>query len=219
MIPQYTTTPLRTTGSTVTGVSVCLRYLTGSLAIQQFLRLGTDNSLYVDLLRTNTYRLSCNGCDFRFGQNYNDPTFQTNKVFREGHYTPWTSFCVIVDKRDSVAQMFTDTEMSIRRRFSGKLAWSGEPVIQFSNFDGQLTDVQVWDYPISYDVVSKHMEKGYYGPQRGSILTWSSINYSLRGNALLEDTFARRYSQVRRKKTQRMSLHMAKRRGGRRQQW
>lgn len=41
--------------------------------------------------------------------------------------------------------------------------WSGEPVITFSGFDGQLTDVQVWDYPLRYKEVLYYMSHGYYG--------------------------------------------------------
>ena len=41
--------------------------------------------------------------------------------------------------------------------------WSGEPVIEFPGFDGQLTDVQMWDYPLSYREVFKYMNNGVYG--------------------------------------------------------
>ena len=41
--------------------------------------------------------------------------------------------------------------------------WSGEPVIQFEGFDGQVTDIQMWDYPLSYREVFKYMTNGVYG--------------------------------------------------------
>ena len=41
--------------------------------------------------------------------------------------------------------------------------WSGEPVIEFKGFDGQVTDVQMWDYPLSYREVFKYMTSGVYG--------------------------------------------------------
>lgn len=34
---------------------------------------------------------------------------------------------------------------------------SDRPVIQFSGFDGQVTDVQMWDYPLSYREVFAYM--------------------------------------------------------------
>lgn len=36
-------------------------------------------------------------------------------------------------------------------------------MIDFSGFDGQLTDVQMWDYPVSYREVFSYMTKGLYG--------------------------------------------------------
>ena len=40
--------------------------------------------------------------------------------------------------------------------------WSGEPVIEFPGFDGQVTDVQMWDYPLSYREVFKYMTSSVY---------------------------------------------------------
>lgn len=35
-------------------------------------------------------------------------------------------------------------------------------MIEFSSFSGQLTDVEVWDYPIRYKDVVSYMYRGYY---------------------------------------------------------
>lgn len=211
----YRTTPLWTTAPTptVTGVSVCLRYLTDSRSIQQFFRLGSDSSysLYLDLQDTDTYGL-------RFNNQYNSLVLQPNKNFEGPTSELWTSVCLTVDKKKKVAQVFSGSKMSIRKLMPGQMVWSGEPVIEFSSFNGQLTDVQVWHYPISYKDVSSYIYRDFYWPQRGSVITWSSINYSLRGNALLEDSFEKQRSEVGRKRTQKKFLHAQKRQGGKKRQ-
>lgn len=67
--------------------------------------------------------------------------------------------------------------------------WSGEPVIDIPGFNGQVTDVQVWDYPLCYQEVFNYMANGVYGSYSGNVLTWSHVSYSLRGKALLEDVY------------------------------
>lgn len=44
-----------------------------------------------------------------------------------------------------------------------QFVWSGEPVIDFPGFDGQVTDVQIWDYPVHYREVFNYMSNGVYG--------------------------------------------------------
>lgn len=45
--------------------------------------------------------------------------------------------------------------------------WPAEPALDFSSFEGQLTDVQMWDYPLSYKEVLYYMSSGYYGYEPG----------------------------------------------------
>ncbi|XP_065811294.1 uncharacterized protein [Labrus bergylta] len=108
----------------------------------------------------------------------------------------WTRICVTVDGLKNVAQMFKGPDMSIRKMLSTQYVWSGEPVIEFPAFDGQLTDVQVWDYPLRYKEVFNYMTRSTFESwSSGNVLTWSSINYSFRGNALLEDVYENQAKQ------------------------
>lgn len=36
-------------------------------------------------------------------------------------------------------------------------------MLDFSGFDGQVTDVQVWDYPLRYSDIFNYMSGGVYG--------------------------------------------------------
>lgn len=44
-----------------------------------------------------------------------------------------------------------------------QFVWSGQPVIEFSGFDGQVTDVQVWDYPLSNNEILRYMNPHMFG--------------------------------------------------------
>ncbi|CAJ1051994.1 uncharacterized protein LOC119021272 [Xyrichtys novacula] len=107
----------------------------------------------------------------------------------------WTRICVTVDSEKNVAQMFSDFNMSIRKMLYAQYVWSGEPVIDIPGFSGQVTDLQVWDYPLSYQEVYSYMISGVYLSPPGNVLTWSSISYSFRGNALLEDIYEEQAKQ------------------------
>lgn len=39
----------------------------------------------------------------------------------------------------------------------------GQPVIKFSGFDGQVTNVQLWDYPLSYKEILRYMNSDMFG--------------------------------------------------------
>ncbi|CAB1422049.1 unnamed protein product [Pleuronectes platessa] len=101
----------------------------------------------------------------------------------------WTRVCVTVDGVKKVGQVFSGSNMSIRKILPYQLPQGNDPVIYVPGFDGQLTDVQMWDYPLSYREIIQYMRPSTYRTSRGSVLTWSDISYSLGGNALLEDTY------------------------------
>uniref|UniRef100_A0A667XCJ4 Uncharacterized protein n=1 Tax=Myripristis murdjan TaxID=586833 RepID=A0A667XCJ4_9TELE len=78
------------------------------------------------------------------------------------HITPdfWTRVCVTVDTRRGVAQVFKNGFISIRKRLPWEYVWTGAPVIDISGFDGQVTDVQVWDFPLPYTEIFSYMNNG-----------------------------------------------------------
>ncbi|XP_071349652.1 uncharacterized protein [Trachinotus anak] len=188
--PYYThpyTHPYTTPPST-RGLSVCLRYLTdytdNNSPTLFTLSPRSSSSLTLRTLANGLYKLSFD----RYGY-YNMYLKSSIKVLPEVAPDMWTGVCLTVDSMKNVAQVFEGSNMSIRKMLRNRYSWTGEPVIEFSGFDGQVTDVQVWDYPLCYSEVSDYMSGGVYRLYRGSVLTWSYISYSLRGNALLEDVY------------------------------
>ncbi|TDH10008.1 hypothetical protein EPR50_G00093070, partial [Perca flavescens] len=186
----WTTTPYPwTTAPPTRSVSVCLRYLPDYRAdIYTIFTLSPSSGspLYMGVSPSGSYRLSFYG--------YSNLYFQPYKRFSSNIAMEiWTRVCLTVDTVKNVAQVFSDWSMSIRKMLPTKYVWSGEPVIDFSGFDGQVTDVQIWDYPLHYREVFNYMTSGSYGSYSGSALSWSYISYSPRGDVLLEDAYERRW--------------------------
>ncbi|XP_061584372.1 uncharacterized protein LOC133449256 [Cololabis saira] len=173
--------PPWTTALPTRGVSVCFRFITDNIQMNGLFTLSPSGYPPLEL------RLDAGG---RFELSYGNSVYlrPAIRLWPELRQNMWNNICLTVDSVKSVAQMFADSNMSIRKLLPNRYVWSGEPEINFSGFDGQLTDVQVWDYPLRYKEVLYFMSRGSYGPSRGSVLSWSHISYS-RGNALLEDVY------------------------------
>ncbi|XP_078140002.1 uncharacterized protein LOC144539372 [Centroberyx gerrardi] len=185
---RRTTTPYRTSSWTTAppfrGVSVCLRYVAEATDYQPIFTLSPGSSSRMTLSGSPV-----GGCELSFSSGYYSLSFRSYRTFWSNVRPDfWTRVCVTVDTMKGVAQTFSGGKISVRKKLPVQSVWTGEPVIDIPGFDGQLTDVQVWDYPLRYSEIINYMN-GYYGSYRGSALSWSRISYSLRGNSLLEDIF------------------------------
>ncbi|XP_073324302.1 uncharacterized protein [Pagrus major] len=192
--PYYTTTDVPTstsypwtTAPSTRSVSVCLRYLTDYVQTSNpsiFTLSPSSSPVQVYIDQVGGYTLSFNS------YSYNTLTLKPSIRFWSNIGPDiWSRVCLTLDSMKNVAQVFSGSNISIRKVIPIQYVWSGEPVIEFTGFDGQVTDVQVWDYPLSYREVFNYMTSGVHGPYRGSVLTWSSISYSPRRDALLEDVY------------------------------
>ncbi|XP_033938433.1 uncharacterized protein [Pseudochaenichthys georgianus] len=181
---QYHTTTLPPpTAPYARDVSVCLRYL-------------TDARTTLFTLRQSRYplRFTVDYADMMYYLDM-DPYGGQTLIFRPNiKFWPgikseaWSRVCLTVDNMKYVAQVFSGLNTSIRKLLPRRWVSSGAPVMDFSEFNGQLTDVQMWDYTISKVDVINYMTRGAVsGPYSGSLLTWSYISYSTSGNTLLED--------------------------------
>ncbi|XP_022597778.1 cell wall integrity and stress response component 4-like [Seriola dumerili] len=186
--PSYTTTyPFSTTPPSTRGLSMCLRYLSDYMPTSYpptFIVSPRSSHPLTLRFRTTSYEVSFD----RYGYTnlYLSPRI---KLLPGVAPDIWTRVCLTIDSMKNVAQMFSGSYMSIRKMLNDRYSWTSEPVIAVSGFDGQVTDVQMWDYPLSYREVTDYMNGGVYRLYRGSVLSWSYINYSLSGNVLLEDVY------------------------------
>ncbi|XP_042081736.1 uncharacterized protein LOC102313307 [Haplochromis burtoni] len=177
------TTRAPTAVSPTTGVSVCLRYMTDYM-YQTF-------PLFTVSPKKSTLKLQGSADIFTLSyQDHNsvglEPIVYSWPDIKQDI---WTSVCLTVDTSKGVVQLFNGAYMSVRKVLPSQYVWAGEPVIDFPGFDGQLTDVHVWDYPLNYKEVFYYITKGYYGSYNGSVISWSYISYSNRGRAVMEDSY------------------------------
>lgn len=179
--PYYTTTP---TAPPTRGVSVCLRYLSDYSNSLFTLSPSSRNPLNLVVSNVGSYTLNLDR--YRQYSLYMNPNV---RFWSNVGPDIWTRVCLTMDSVKNVAQVFSGSNISIRKMLPIRYAWSGEPVIDVSGFDGQVTDIQIWDYPLRYKEVFNYMTSGVYGQYSGSVLSWSHISYSPRGNTLLEDTY------------------------------
>uniref|UniRef100_UPI0037E99C58 jeltraxin-like n=1 Tax=Semicossyphus pulcher TaxID=241346 RepID=UPI0037E99C58 len=170
--------PTPTTG----GVSVCLRFLLEKNSQPTLFTLSPSTSpLTLRVYSPGRYALIFSS---RSGNLYLQPDIG---LWANIHPEIWNRVCVTVDTMNNVVQMFNNNYMSVRKMLSAQYVWSGEAVIDVPGFQGQVTSVQVWDYPLLYKEVFHYMNSGRSSP--GNVLAWSSICYSLRGNTLLENVY------------------------------
>lgn len=198
--PTRPTTYLPTTTAPSTrGVSVCLRYITDSTGGYIF---TLSPSRYPQL------KLEFSGSGYSLSFAYSNQVYllPSIRLWPGLRLNMWTSICLTVDTIKGVAQMFRDSDMSPRKLLMVQHVWQGEPAIDFSDFEGQLTEVQMWDYPLSYKEVLYYTSSGYFGVTQGSVLRWSDISYSLRGRTLLEDSYERQMRQPTFKRGRRRNL-------------
>ncbi|XP_056130669.1 serum amyloid P-component-like [Lampris incognitus] len=179
--PWSTPTPTR-------GVSMCLRYITEEQYNQHIFTLSPysgSSRLALSVTSATEYQLTLGE-----GYYYSTVTFRSLRRFWSTVDPDfWTSVCVIVDSVKGVAQIFNGRYISIRKRLPVKYVWTGPPVVDISQFEGQLTDVQVWDYPLPYGDIRNYMRHGFYRSYQGSALTWFQISYTPNRDVLLEDVY------------------------------
>lgn len=171
--PSWTTPP------PTAGVTVCLRFVkdyAGGSSIFQ-LDPGYQQSFTVRY-RGPEYLLSVDRINVLLNPNL--------EIWTNIYPEIWTRVCLVVDSMKKVVQAFSGSYMSARKLVNSPITWSGRPVIDFSSFDGQVTDIQIWDYPISSNMIYSYMSRS--GMSFGNALTWSNIGYTIKGPMLMEDS-------------------------------
>ncbi|XP_067442470.1 adhesive plaque matrix protein-like [Thunnus thynnus] len=180
-----TTYPSWTTAPPTTGVSVCLRYLIDFETSSRIFTLSpaSRNPMFLGVRGSDTYSLYMPSSGYYYW--YFKPNIKFQSLIEP---EIWTRVCLTVDT-NSVVQVFSGSNMSIRKILPFQNVWSGEPMIEFSGIDGQVTDVQIWDYALSHKEIFNYMTRGVYRPYQGSVLTWSDVSYTVSGKTLFEDSY------------------------------
>ncbi|NP_001291003.1 jeltraxin-like precursor [Esox lucius] len=179
--PPTTSYPYVTTSSPppyLSALSVCLRYM---------VELEDDFTIF-SLTQGSSWNLMLQSYS-RVDRLSIQPSLKLfssyKQLYSNGGRPPWTGLCVTWEKKTSVAQLWRDGKVSIRKRLFG---WeiTGPPVLNIYRLEGQVTDVEVWNRVLSRDEIRDYMSGYYYNVNPGNVLSWSKAAYSINKKIILE---------------------------------
>ncbi|XP_036420370.1 mucosal pentraxin-like [Colossoma macropomum] len=185
--------------SNVTGLTVCMRVLIEKRYYRVQLTFGnsTDGVSYTGPVTTvPQHYLYVEGDTVSF------ETFSMMPSFAQ--QWPWRNRCFTWESSSGMAQLWFDSTMSIRKGVGRGQVFSGQAELTISGFEGQVSDVYVWDSALSVKNLYCYLTLNHSFPP-GSVLDWKHIQYSTSGYALLEPTYVRPFSEkpTRRRKQKR----------------
>ncbi|XP_064860792.1 uncharacterized protein LOC115101045 [Oncorhynchus nerka] len=176
----YTSYPYTTPSPSLSALTVCLRYMAEE---------GKDLTLF-SLTQGNYWNLLLernSGMDYLSTHSSSQSFRSYRLLWSITEPRPWTSLCVTWEKNTGVAQVWRGRTVSIRKRVFGQVT-NGPPVLKVYKFEGQVTDVEVWDSVLSPSWIMSYMSgwQSYWSYTPGNVLTWSKAIYSTNGEVLLE---------------------------------
>jgi len=179
------------TATTNLGVSVCLRYIAENRQQTIFTlspsSRGLDNQLKFDISSSASV-LSYQKSSLPYILN-----FMSYRAFwdNESSTKLWTSVCVVVDTRKGVAQVFNGKTASVRKRT--QYIWDGEQALVINGFEGQITDIQMWDYPLlkeeARQYLTQYASSATFRWTKDSVVSWSRMRYESNSSPLVEDAY------------------------------
>ncbi|XP_053096498.1 serum amyloid P-component-like isoform X2 [Pangasianodon hypophthalmus] len=166
--------------SNVTGLTLCLRAVTEQKwLMEDGLSLTFDKNVAVNIGDFNTayeYKLQFN----RFSM-----------VLAQGVRSLWKSSCLTWDSSSGMAQLWFDGKMSARKGLSRGTVFSGQPELTMYQFEGQVSDVYLWDSVLSVRELHRYLYH-HSVPSRGSILDWKQMEFRSSGYVVLEPAYPKR---------------------------
>ncbi|KAM9444712.1 serum amyloid P-component-like [Clarias gariepinus] len=194
----------------VTGITLCLRGLTDKKwMIDDRLQLmfGERNAFYITASSSSEYQLQVAG-------SYPYVTFNVNSMVAVREVSSvWKSRCVTWDSDSGMAQLWFDGRMSVRKGVSRGAVFSGQAELSLHQFEGQLSDVYLWDSVLSTRELYRYLYQ-LSVPWGGKVLDWTQMEFITSGYVVLEPAYssrflagpAKRNKQKRMKKRQRQEV-------------
>ncbi|KAG9269417.1 C-reactive protein-like [Astyanax mexicanus] len=167
----------------ITGLTVCLRVLTKqqSYGIQLTLENQTD-FVRLDGFPNSMHRLYVSGSSVSFDWYFSVASYVER--------WPWKNRCFTWESSSGMAQLWLDGTMSVRKGVARGQVFSGQVELSLYQFEGQLSDVYVWDRALSVQELFNFLYYNYNFPP-SSILNWQWIQYSTSGYTVLEPKLVR----------------------------
>uniref|UniRef100_A0A8B9J9K1 Pentraxin (PTX) domain-containing protein n=1 Tax=Astyanax mexicanus TaxID=7994 RepID=A0A8B9J9K1_ASTMX len=168
--------------SNFTGLTVCLRVLTE----QQHYSVQLNFKNQTNFVRLDVY-------DVNYVLYVSDSSVRFEKSLMVLRW-PWKNRCFTWESSSGMAQLWLDGTMSVRKGVArGQVmtsVFSGQVELSLYQFEGQLSDVYVWDRALSVQELFNFLYYNYNFPP-SSILNWQWIQYSTSGYTVLEPKLVR----------------------------
>lgn len=170
--PQY---------SDISALTICLRIVTESVPGTAIFTFTIRNSPTLTLRS-----MTGSGYELTVGQ-ASKTLHLVSEVPSFGKLWPWTSLCVTWDSATGMAQMWKDGKMSVRIGMWRGQYFYGTPAMTLSGYEGQVTDIHVWDKALPLSSLRSYNQG--WGYPSGNMLNWQNMRYTLRGYAILENAY------------------------------
>ncbi|XP_071397557.1 C-reactive protein-like, partial [Centroberyx affinis] len=179
---------LQTDSTLISAMTNCLRFYSQLTRMQVLLSLATresDNSLALTK-NSESYGAHAGRGAYSF---HGFP----------GNILGWNSVCWTWDSRTRLTQLWLNGRRSNLKLLGSELPVSGEMSVTVGqeqdtfgggfdpeqSFEGDLTDLHLWDHVISPCEIRSYMNRGFFRP--GNVLNWRNLTYQISGNVFILD--------------------------------
>uniref|UniRef100_A0A3B1JUJ1 Pentraxin family member n=1 Tax=Astyanax mexicanus TaxID=7994 RepID=A0A3B1JUJ1_ASTMX len=173
----------------ITGLTVCLRVLTEQQSYSIQLTLGNQTEFVrLDGVPRSRHDLYVSGSSVNFDWFFSAASYVQR--------WPWKNRCFTWESSSGMAQLWFDGNMTYNTLFVSFSVYfllqvfSGQVQLSLYQFEGQLSDVYVWERALSVQELYNFLYYNYNFPP-GSILNWQWIQYSTSGYTVLEPKLVR----------------------------
>ncbi|XP_076145910.1 serum amyloid P-component-like [Alosa pseudoharengus] len=162
--------------------TVCLRIISESVPGTALFTMTMSNSATLTVRST-----ADSGYELTVGQ-ASKTLYPVAEVPSFGKLYPWTSLCATWDSATGMTQMWKDGKMSVRKGMWRSQSFYGPPAMTLSGFEGQVTDIHVWDKALPLSSLRSYNQG--WGYPSGNLLSWREASYTSQGYAVLEDAYS-----------------------------
>ncbi|XP_066578833.1 C-reactive protein [Amia ocellicauda] len=168
----------------ISAFTVCLRHL--SETDQTLFTMNINSSARFSLRSQSVYP--------RYAFDIGGQMLRSSLNVPYNHYPYWTDVCATWESFGGMAQVWANGLGSVRKAAWRGGIFGGQVFLTLGDFEGQVTDVHMWDYELSTNKIRAFMAGMSF--RQGTVVSWTSARYSASGDVVLED---RRSNDVRRR--------------------
>ncbi|XP_062872066.1 uncharacterized protein LOC134333830 [Trichomycterus rosablanca] len=100
----------------------------------------------------------------------------------------WKTRCFTWESNTGMAQLIFDGKMSVRKQVGKGQVFSGPAELSLPNFEGQISDIYLWGSILNLRDICQFISNTT-SPMFSNVLDWRQIEYTTRGDVVLELAF------------------------------